>query len=122
MDLVAPGNRIISLQIYKSDIKANSTSVNLIPYSYYVVTNSTHLSTVYYKLSGTSMAAPMVSGGAALLLQQNPNLTPDQVKAQLMKTGSKSFPGSSVACDPVTKVCYTSQYDIFTVGAGYLDV
>ena len=64
----------------------------------------------------------MVSGAAALLLQQHPQLTPDQVKARLMKTASKNFPMTSITTDPATGITYTSQYDIFTVGAGYLDV
>jgi len=64
----------------------------------------------------------MVSGAAALLLQQNPALTPDQVKARLMKTAYKTFPTYSSYTDPSTGITYTDQYDIFTVGAGYLDV
>ena len=37
-------------------------------------------------LSGTSMAAPVVSGAAALMLQANSKLTPNMVKALLMYT------------------------------------
>jgi len=41
----------------------------------------------YFRISGTSMAAPMVAGTAALLLQDEPNLTPDQVKYRLIMSG-----------------------------------
>ena len=120
-DLVAPGNRIISL--YTAGLALNKLYPgNEIPHSLYVTNGDTSPSSTYYRLSGTSMAAPMVSGTAALMLQQNPALTPDQVKARLMKTAYKTFPAFSTATDPATGVTYTSQYDIFTVGAGYLDV
>ena len=39
-----------------------------------------------FRGSGTSQAAAVVSGAVALLLQQRPNLTPDQVKYLLMST------------------------------------
>src|SRR6476660_10038190 len=98
-DLVAPGNRIISLRPLSTWLD-NNDPTNTVPLSYYSL--SLNLSSpMYYKLSGTSMATPMVSGAAALLLQKTPSLTPDQVKARLMKSASKQFPTSSVAIDPV---------------------
>ena len=57
-------------------------------------------------MSGTSMSAPVVSGAAALLLQDEPNLNPDQVKYRLTATANKSWPG----------------YDAARAGAGYLDI
>jgi serine protease AprX len=39
-----------------------------------------------------------------------------------MKSASKTFPASSTVTDPVTGITYTDYYDIFTVGAGYLDI
>ena len=67
------------------------------------------------------MATPVVSGAAALLLQQNPTLTPDQIKARLMKTAWKGLPQFSTAMDSAG-ITYKEESDIFTVGAGYLDV
>jgi serine protease AprX len=42
----------------------------------------------YFRGSGTSQAAAVVSGAAALLIQQRPSMTPDQVKALLTGTAT----------------------------------
>ena len=107
-DILAPGNRVVSTM--------NAGIGLLKQYPQNQVMNDE------YVLSGTSMATPIVSGAAVVLIQKDPSLTPDQVKARLMKTASKTFPSYSVALDPATHVAYTSHYDIFTVGAGYLDI
>ena len=39
-----------------------------------------------------------------------------------MKTANKTFPKTSVATDPLTGETFISDYDIFTIGAGYLDL
>ncbi len=60
----------------------------------------------YFRMSGTSMSAPMVAAAVALLLQDEPGLTPDQVKYRLMATANKSWAG----------------YNATKAGAGYLDI
>ncbi len=78
-DILAPGTGIVSLAA---------------PGSKYYQTKSAFLldgsiATAYkpyLSLTGTSMAAPVVSGTVALMLQANPNLTPNLVKALLHYT------------------------------------
>jgi serine protease AprX len=118
-DLVAPGNLVVSLLAPGSTL-ANAYPADIVGPSYYSATAQGPAQ--YLRLSGTSMATPVVSGTVALLLQKDPTLTPDSVKARLMKTAGKAFPVSSTATDPTTGQTYLSYYDIFTVGAGYLDV
>jgi serine protease AprX len=119
-DLVAPGNLVVSLLAPGSTLAAEYPT-NIIAPSYYAASHKPGPSE-YFRLSGTSMATPVVSGTAALMLQQNPGLSPDTVKARLMKTASKSFPAYSIATDSDTGATYASTYDMFTIGAGYLDI
>jgi len=119
-DIVAPGNLTISVLASSSATLVKASPKNVVALSSYAASGKGTVS--YFTLSGTSMATPVVSGAVALLLQKNGSLTPDQVKARLMKSAYKTFPRSSTAKDPTTGKSYTSQYDIFTVGAGYLDI
>jgi serine protease AprX len=57
----------------------------------------------YMELSGTSFAAPVVSGVAALILGKHPGFTPDQVKGALM-LGAKPMPKSANLSEGVGEV------------------
>jgi serine protease AprX len=93
-ELVAPGRLIVGLLPANDKLSMSRGHA------------ANRVDTTYFKMSGTSVSAPMVSGAIALLLQDEPGLTPDQVKYRLMVTANKDWPG----------------YDPATAGAGYLDV
>src|SRR5205823_2443097 len=115
-DLVAPGNNIISLMAPNSTLAASNPGL-LIANTLYQTLGLGN-SGNYFKLSGTSMATPVVSAAAALLIQKQPSLTPDQVKARLMKTATKALNLYSTGISALDWRTYTNQSDIFTVGAG----
>jgi serine protease AprX len=121
-DVVAPGNRIVSLLAPASALITASGSLKIQPVSTCLLGVCViGANGKYMRLSGTSMATPIVAGAAALMLQKDPTLTPDTIKARMMKTAWKGYPGSSTAYDAQNR-SYFSQYDVFTIGAGYLDV
>lgn len=60
-----------------------------------------------YWLNGTSMAAGVVSGVVALMLQKQPKLTPDEVKFRLMNTARSAVTDSGALI-----------YNVFQQGSG----
>lgn len=75
-DIIAPGITVVSLR------DPGSTIDTLYPYA--------RIGDSYFKGTGTSQAAAIVSGVAALMFQANPWLTPDLAKGVLLKTAYKN--------------------------------
>jgi serine protease AprX len=95
-DLVAPGTGMVSLSDATSELYHTKSA--------FLLNGSRDTAyKPYLSLSGTSMAAPVVAGSVALMLQANPNLTPNLVKAILQYTAQRY------------------QYDSLTQGAGFLN-
>ena len=75
-----------------------------------VFVNTTSLKNFYNITSGTSYAAPHVSGAIALLLEKNPELTPHEIKSILITT-------SDVITDQ-----YKKEFEFDAGGAGRIDL
>lgn len=69
-DIVAPGRHIVTTIPGNSALARSAPTANIVDPS----------ANGYIRINGTSFSAPQVTGAVALLLQQYPNLTPDQVK------------------------------------------
>ena len=96
-DLVAPGNKLIDAEADGNYLVTQNPSLDA------GVSGSDNRKMMY--LSGTSMATPVAAGTAALMLQANPSLTPNLVKALLMYTAQP-----------------LAGYNMFEQGAGQLNI
>ena len=81
-DLVAPGEKVVSLRAAGSYLDTTYPEARI--------------GERLFRGSGTSQAAAVVSGAAALLISQRPELTPDQVKALLTRT-AEPIPAATAA-------------------------
>ncbi len=118
-DLVAPGRKIVSLR------SPGSTLDQELPDR--LVAGLDPLAPAYFRLSGTSMAAPVVTGVVALMLERSPALTPAQVKDRLKGTatalayGSPATTGSGMvnALAAVTSSDQTADASADPIAAGF---
>ncbi len=95
-EVVAPGSKLVGLMPDAAYLAVNHPT--------WKVTNN------YYTMSGTSQATAVTSGLAALLLQNEPGLSPDDVKCRLMASARP-------AIDATGQLAYS----IFQQGAGFID-
>lgn len=96
-DLVAPGNQVTSL-----------LTAGTLASSYPELIQSVG-GVDCLQLSGTSQATPTVAGAIALMLEADGSLSPDTVKARLMRSAVKDWHSSTT-------------FETYARGAGLLDV
>jgi subtilisin family serine protease len=128
IDLVAPGVDILSLRARRTDTILFA-GVDYVAGSAYVGGDRR-----YYRASGTSFSAPIVTGIASLLLSKNPNLTAEQVKRILINSardietpGYDNLSGwglvdarAALRADPATDLeAYIDSVGLVQVSGGY---
>jgi serine protease AprX len=118
-DVVAPGRKVVSLRSPGSRLDQELPDR--------LVVGLDPLAPAYFLLSGTSMAAPIVTGVVALMLERSPALTPEQVKNRLKGTatalpfGSPETTGSGLVDAPAAVAATDQTADAATgqVSAGF---
>lgn len=95
-EILAPGGHIAGLMSFDSQIVTEHPEF--------------HDGGRYFEMSGTSQAAAVVSGVVALLLKNEPNLSPDQVKCRLMDSAKMAFNADG-----------SLAYSVFQQGAGVVN-
>ncbi|MEZ4636903.1 MAG: S8 family serine peptidase [Caldilineaceae bacterium] len=88
-DVLAPGGSIVSF-MYNAADDADSAYLALNHPDY-------SLTEDLFSMSGTSMATAVTSGVVALMLQADPDLTPDEVKFRLMTSARPAIDGEDLA-------------------------
>ncbi|GLX86012.1 hypothetical protein tloyanaT_22640 [Thalassotalea loyana] len=95
-DLVAPGGHVAGLMAFNTKIVSDHPEY--------------HDGGKYFEMSGTSQAAAVVSGVAALMISQDPSLTPDEVKCRLIDS-------AHTALNSEGKIAYS----VFQQGSGVVN-
>jgi len=96
-EIVAPGGHLSGLMAFDTQIVQEHPEF--------------HDGGRYFEMSGTSQAAGVVSGAVALLLTQDPTLTPDEVKCRLMDSAHAAFNDNGELA-----------YSVFQQGSGLINV
>lgn len=95
-EIVAPGGHLAGLMSFDSQIVLDHPEF--------------HDGGRYFEMSGTSQAAGVVSGVVALMLTQDPSLTPDEVKCRLIDSAHSARTDSGALA-----------YSVFQQGAGMVN-
>ncbi|WP_223271586.1 S8 family peptidase [Colwellia hornerae] len=96
-EIVAPGGHLSGLMAFDTQIVQDHPEF--------------HDGGRYFEMSGTSQAAGVISGVVALMLTQDPTLTPDEVKCRLMDSAHAAFNNSGELA-----------YSVFQQGSGMVNV